>query len=221
MSSIRVFDPAMCCPTGVCGPAVDPKLVRFAADLDWLKSQGIHVERFNLAQEPAAFAQDAAVKTTLEARGEAGLPLIKVDGEVRSTGTYPSRQELADWAGLAAPTPSLFSAAVAELVALGASVAADCEPCFKFHHDKAKELGVSREDMLRAVEIAQRVKESPARAVREMADRLLKAESAEAPKSDACCTPAEGAQASASTAATSACCTPSPKAEASTKKKCC
>ena len=39
-SSVDVFDPAMCCSTGVCGPSVDPELARFAADLDWLKSQG-------------------------------------------------------------------------------------------------------------------------------------------------------------------------------------
>ena len=54
MTAVRVFDPAMCCSTGICGPSVDPELVRFAADLDWLKSQGVSVERFNLSQQPAA-----------------------------------------------------------------------------------------------------------------------------------------------------------------------
>jgi hypothetical protein len=42
---IEVYDPAMCCSTGVCGPSVDPQLVRFSADLEWLKSQGVSVER--------------------------------------------------------------------------------------------------------------------------------------------------------------------------------
>ena len=70
---VLVFDPAMCCSTGICGPSVDPKLVRFAADLDWLKSQGASVERFNLSQQPAAFAGDAAVKNALETKGEAAL----------------------------------------------------------------------------------------------------------------------------------------------------
>jgi len=100
MTIIHVFDPAMCCDTGICGPSVDAALVRFAADLDWLKSQGVAVERFNLSQQPAAFADDAAVKATLEAKGEAGLPLIKVNGEIKSSGLYPSRDELAAWAGL-------------------------------------------------------------------------------------------------------------------------
>src|SRR5690606_31175046 len=58
MTAVRVFDPAMCCSTGICGPSVDAELVRFAADLDWLKTQGISVERFNLSQQPAAFAED-------------------------------------------------------------------------------------------------------------------------------------------------------------------
>jgi len=102
MTAIRVFDPAMCCSTGICGPSVDPQLARFAADLDWLKSQGVTVERFNLSQQPAAFADDAAVKTALEAKGEAGLPLVKVNGEVKSSGVYPSRDDLAGWAGLSA-----------------------------------------------------------------------------------------------------------------------
>jgi hypothetical protein len=100
MTSVRVFDPAMCCSTGVCGPSVDSKLVRFAADLEWLSDRGVSVERFNLSQQPGAFAEDAAVKSALETKGEGGLPLVKVNGEVKSVGTYPSRDELAAWAGV-------------------------------------------------------------------------------------------------------------------------
>lgn len=103
MTTVRVFDPAMCCSTGICGPSVDPLLTRFAADLDWLRRQGVTVERFNLAQQPAAFAEDASVTSALEERGEAGLPLVKVDGEVKSRGVYPTRVELAAWAGVALP----------------------------------------------------------------------------------------------------------------------
>jgi arsenite methyltransferase len=42
---IQVYDPAMCCSTGVCGPDVDPALVRFAADVKWLQERGVPVER--------------------------------------------------------------------------------------------------------------------------------------------------------------------------------
>ena len=198
MTAVRIFDPAMCCSTGVCGPSVDPKLVRFSADLDWLKSQGVAVERFNLSQEPAVFAGDAAVKQALESKGEAALPLVKVNGEVKSTGVYPSRDELAAWAGVGAPAPSIFTDSVSELVAIGAAIASNCEPCFKFHYDKARKLGVSREDMLRAVTTAQKVKEAPAKAVIDLAERYLRGEGAEVSgdatpkaKSGSCCTPSK------------------------------
>lgn len=105
MTAVRVFDPAMCCSTGVCGPSVDPQLARFSADLDWLKSQGVSVERFNLAQQPAAFAEDQAVRSALETKGEAGLPVVEVNGEIKSSGVYPSRTELAEWAGVSGTAP--------------------------------------------------------------------------------------------------------------------
>ena len=104
--NVQVFDPAMCCSTGVCGPSVDPRLARFAADLDWLKAQGATVARFNLAHQALAFAEDAEVKAALQAKGEGALPLVKVDGSVQSSGVYPTREELAAWAGLEAPKPS-------------------------------------------------------------------------------------------------------------------
>ena len=106
MTTVHVFDPAMCCSTGICGTSIDRELVRFAADLDWLKSQGVSVERFNLSQQPAKFAEDAAAKATLETKGDAGLPLVKVDGEVKSSGVYPSREQLAAWAGVHVATPA-------------------------------------------------------------------------------------------------------------------
>lgn len=170
---LQVFDPPLCCPTGVCGPSVDPKLVRFAADLEWLKGEGITVERFNLAQQPMVFAEDPVVRTALQEQGEAALPLIKREGEVVSRGLYPTREQLAAWAGVGAGEPSIYTEAVQELVAIGAAIASNCEPCFKFHFDKARKLGVSKEDMLRAVRTAQSVKESPAMAVLGVAERYL------------------------------------------------
>jgi hypothetical protein len=106
MTAVHIFDPAMCCATGICGPSIDPQLARFAADLAWLKGQGVSVERFNLSQQPGKFAEDSAVKSALETKGEEGLPLVKVNGEVKSSGVYPSRNELADWTGVGVTAPS-------------------------------------------------------------------------------------------------------------------
>ncbi len=109
MPKVEVFDPPMCCSTGVCGPSVDPSLVRFAADLDWLKSQGVDVVRFNLAQDPAAFINNRLVADTLRGRVDA-LPLLLVDGAIACQGTYPDRDSLAKLARVngsasAAPRP--------------------------------------------------------------------------------------------------------------------
>jgi len=93
--TLQIFDPAMCCSTGVCGPEVDTKLVQFAADLDWLKTQGVIVQRHNLSQNPAAFVENALVSATLTEKGEAALPVLLLNGKVALTGRYPDRVELA------------------------------------------------------------------------------------------------------------------------------
>lgn len=189
MAKVQVFDPPMCCSTGVCGPEVDPKLARFAADLDWLAGQGVEVQRFNLSQEPAVFVENPAVAAAMRA-SDAALPLVLVDGKVVAQGAYPERQALAGFVGLAAP-PSLYTEAVAELVAIGAAIASNCESCFRFHYDKARKLGVSRADMALAVATARMVKEAPARSVLALAEKYLGARvESEAPP-EACCPPAD------------------------------
>ncbi|MEX2216801.1 MAG: arsenite efflux transporter metallochaperone ArsD [Phycisphaeraceae bacterium] len=95
MKRLEVFDPAMCCSTGLCGTDVDPKLVQFAADLDWLRGQGVQVQRFNLSQEPMAFVKHEGVRQIVVQTHGKGLPVVVVDGELVSQARYPSRSELA------------------------------------------------------------------------------------------------------------------------------
>jgi hypothetical protein len=104
VSKLQVFDPAMCCSTGVCGPSVDPALAHFASDLEALKSAGVVVERFNLGQEPAAFVGNPVVSAALRSRSDA-LPLLLLDGKLVAEGAYPSRDELYRLLGLAPPAP--------------------------------------------------------------------------------------------------------------------
>lgn len=103
MKTIQVFDPVLCCSTGVCGVDVDQALVSFSADVVWAKQNGAQIERFNLAQQPMAFAENPAVKSFLERSGHEALPLFLLDGEVALAGRYPNRAELARWAGIAEP----------------------------------------------------------------------------------------------------------------------
>lgn len=97
---LEVFDPPMCCSTGICGPNVDPALVQFASDFLWVAGQGVHVERYNLAQQPQAYAANETVKAALAKDGNACLPLILFNGAIVSKGRYPDREELAKLVGL-------------------------------------------------------------------------------------------------------------------------
>lgn len=94
MKTLQVYDPPMCCSTGLCGTEIDPTLVRFAALLKQLSQKGVHVERFNLGQQPMAFVQNPTVKSLLDSEGVAVLPLLIVDDEVRLKGRYLSGEEL-------------------------------------------------------------------------------------------------------------------------------
>ena len=104
MPAIRIFEPALCCNTGVCGPDVDQSLIDFTAALGAVRDAGGDVERANLASDPAAFTADPTALAFLQTAGSQGLPLTVVDGVTVLTGRYPSREELSRWAGLdAAP----------------------------------------------------------------------------------------------------------------------
>jgi arsenite-transporting ATPase len=109
MKRVQVFEPALCCATGVCGEDVDQGLVTFSADMDFVRSQGGDVSRYNLASEPLVFAETAAVKGFLQVVGSKGLPLVLVDGVTAMTGGYPDRAQLSEWAGV---HPHVAAAAV-------------------------------------------------------------------------------------------------------------
>ncbi|HCF7666262.1 arsenite efflux transporter metallochaperone ArsD [Pseudomonas aeruginosa] len=108
MHLIQIYDPVLCCSTGVCGVEVDQPLVTFASDVEWAIRQGANVQRFNLAHEPQAFAEQSAVRDFLQRSGQGSLPLTLVDGEIVMAGRYPSRTELAHWAAVQA-SPSTDS----------------------------------------------------------------------------------------------------------------
>lgn len=99
MTTLEVFDRPMCCSTGVCGPQVDPALVAFAADLDWLRRRGVKCDRFNLAQQPQQFMIHEDIKAALQ-DGTDVLPIVRIHGRIVSRGEYPSRKLLASWVGV-------------------------------------------------------------------------------------------------------------------------
>jgi len=86
---VEIYDPAMCCPTGLCGPAIDPALVKIS-----------EVQRFSLAQQTKAFMDNKKVADLLHNNGKKALPVIIVNGEVLKTGAYPSYEELCNALGI-------------------------------------------------------------------------------------------------------------------------
>jgi arsenite methyltransferase len=98
---VQVFDPPMCCSSGVCGPkALDRRLVQFSAALEWLRAQGVQVECYNPSQQYDAFVGNVTVVNMINMQGAECLPLILVDGVVAGCGGYPSQEELAVMAGV-------------------------------------------------------------------------------------------------------------------------
>ena len=97
MKNIRIFEPAMCCATGLCGPSINPELLRISTLLSSLKEKGIVVERYNLTSHPQVFAQNEAVKELLSKHGTAILPVTTSGDDVVLTGRYPTNQEVLAW----------------------------------------------------------------------------------------------------------------------------
>jgi len=104
--TVQVFDPAMCCPTGLCGPGVDPALLTIARDLRWLQAAGVTVERFGLAQQPGSFATNTVVSELMKAHGDDALPATLVNGRLLLHGSYPARDLLLSALGAAPAAPT-------------------------------------------------------------------------------------------------------------------
>lgn len=100
MSKIEIFDPAMCCSTGVCGPSINKELLRVATVINNMVKKGADVTRHNLASEPQAFIDNKKVNEYLNSKGAEVLPITMVDGEVKKIKDYPTNEEFAHWSGL-------------------------------------------------------------------------------------------------------------------------
>ncbi len=106
MSKMVIYDPAMCCSTGVCGPSVNPELIRIAAVIENLKKSGIEVTRHNLSSEPQGFMHSEAVSNALNQSGADVLPITMVDGKIIKTGSYPSNEEFSRYLGVKIDVPN-------------------------------------------------------------------------------------------------------------------
>ena len=96
MKKMIIFDPAMCCSTGVCGPGIDPELLRVSTVLNNLQRKGIVVERYNLTSNPSVFVDNKIINDLLNSDGVDLLPVTIVDNQVMKTKAYPTNEEFCE-----------------------------------------------------------------------------------------------------------------------------
>lgn len=97
MNKVEIFDPAMCCSTGVCGPSVDPELTRVASAVYSLEQKGFNIKRYQLTADPDKFADNSEVSRVLMEKGPNALPVVLVNDKVVKVGGYPTNEEFAEW----------------------------------------------------------------------------------------------------------------------------
>lgn len=184
-TKLDVFDPAMCCSTGVCGPDVDDSLVDFANDVKWMKGQGIEVNRFNLGQEPEVFKSNPAVISRLQKEGSDVLPIIMINGEIVSEGGYPDRHQLMDWLSLDKPSsgtkkPIQYADQLLQNVEMAITNGNESE--LRAHFQKAEDAGISKEELIQSMQEGINNRQRDTQTMLETANSLLGVQSS-------CCSP--------------------------------
>lgn len=104
MKKMSIYEPALCCETGLCGVNVDPELLRITTVLNNLKNKGIIIERYNLNSTPMEFVKNNTVNQYVNEKGVEGLPVTLVDGKIVITGRYPVNDEILNLLELPAST---------------------------------------------------------------------------------------------------------------------
>ncbi|MBP1464169.1 arsenite efflux transporter metallochaperone ArsD [Candidatus Chloroploca sp. M-50] len=93
-ADVALYDPPMCCSTGLCGPAIDQSLLDTNELVVALKARGLHVERYQMASAPQAFIGHPEVMRLVRERNMEALPITTVRGTVIKSGAYPTATEI-------------------------------------------------------------------------------------------------------------------------------
>lgn len=184
---IEVYDPAMCCSTGVCGPDVDDEIVDFANDVKWLKTQGLEIKRYNLGQEPEQFKMCVPVLTRLQKEGADVLPIILVNGEVVSEGGYPDREQLTNWLNIKSEKSNGEAPASKLLKTLETAVAEGNEENMRALFEEGKEEGIDIQKLMDAMQNGINKRQQVTQATLQTANELLEVPSNGCAPESGCC----------------------------------
>jgi alkylhydroperoxidase/carboxymuconolactone decarboxylase family protein YurZ len=187
---LDIFDPAMCCSTGVCGPDVDESLADFANDVKWLKKQGIEVNRFNLGQEPEVFKSNPVVLSKLQKEGTAVLPIIMINGEIISEGGYPDRDQLSGWLSLDSPSTengSPVQNTVSLLHNLEMAITNGDEIELRVHFQNAERAGISKQELVQSMQAGINNRQRVTQSMLETSNSLLGVQTNSCAPGSGCC----------------------------------
>ncbi len=93
-ASVEIFDPPMCCPTGLCGPTLDQTLLDVNEMILSLQAENVQVARYQMTGHPQAFLNNADVMRLVREKQMAALPITVVQGKVIKVGEYPTLMEI-------------------------------------------------------------------------------------------------------------------------------
>lgn len=102
MNTMFIFEPAMCCETGICGVSVDPELIRISTVVNNLKKNNVSIKRYNLNNFPQEFVNNAEINKLINTDGVESLPATVVDGKIVKTKKYPTNGEIVMWLNIPA-----------------------------------------------------------------------------------------------------------------------
>ncbi len=91
---ITLYEPTLCCSSGVCGPNPDMALVSLQDTIAKCKNQGVETERFQITTHPRKFTENAEVMKLMQSQQLKCLPITSVDGKIVKYGSYPTLAEL-------------------------------------------------------------------------------------------------------------------------------
>ncbi|API89759.1 arsenite efflux transporter metallochaperone ArsD [Desemzia sp. C1] len=101
MTELAIYEPAMCCATGVCGPSVNEDLLQITSVINALDTlDGFQATRYSLSSNPQAFVDNASLSTLLQEKGAEALPVTLLNGEIVKVGDYPSMEEITAFTGV-------------------------------------------------------------------------------------------------------------------------
>jgi disulfide oxidoreductase YuzD len=91
---LEIYDPPMCCPTGLCGPSIDQELLDVSEMVHTLQAEGLRVERYQMTSHPGKFTGNPQIMQLIREKQMAALPIIVLRGEIIADGYYPKLSEI-------------------------------------------------------------------------------------------------------------------------------